>query len=210
MDGEGEWGSRSVRHGGQEDQSAETGGEERQRRMMTVLRIARTRTDVDFSSTNRLYRRISTKAKCEWTTHSAREDVLTIGLTLTFGSPGKLAFCSMGFGLGSQGCAAGLKDGHALAGTAEGEDIKAWRTAEGRKEGRHRVLAVGVSRDFYSSWTRRSRPSRRPPTVYPRRPAKCIRTRIRLDQNPTNPSPRTYGKGSRQCRVCAHQAGLIR
>ncbi|GFZ43149.1 40S ribosomal protein S29 [Saitozyma sp. JCM 24511] len=22
--------------------------------------------------------------------------------------------------------------------------------------------------------------------------------------------PRTYGKGSRQCRVCAHQAGLIR
>ena len=23
-------------------------------------------------------------------------------------------------------------------------------------------------------------------------------------------SPRTYGKGSRQCRVCAHQAGLIR
>lgn len=23
-------------------------------------------------------------------------------------------------------------------------------------------------------------------------------------------SPRTYGKGSRQCRVCAHRAGLIR
>ena len=23
-------------------------------------------------------------------------------------------------------------------------------------------------------------------------------------------SPRNYGKGSRQCRVCAHQAGLIR
>ncbi|EIW72685.1 hypothetical protein TREMEDRAFT_25347 [Tremella mesenterica DSM 1558] len=22
--------------------------------------------------------------------------------------------------------------------------------------------------------------------------------------------PRNYGKGSRQCRVCAHQAGLIR
>ncbi|KAL1851194.1 40S ribosomal protein S29 [Paecilomyces lecythidis] len=22
--------------------------------------------------------------------------------------------------------------------------------------------------------------------------------------------PRTYGKGSRQCRVCAHKAGLIR
>ncbi|WVQ70990.1 40S ribosomal protein S29 [Cryptococcus sp. DSM 104548] len=22
--------------------------------------------------------------------------------------------------------------------------------------------------------------------------------------------PRTYGKGSRQCRLCAHQAGLIR
>jgi small subunit ribosomal protein S29e len=27
---------------------------------------------------------------------------------------------------------------------------------------------------------------------------------------PANSSPRTYGKGSRQCRVCAHRAGLIR
>ncbi len=29
-------------------------------------------------------------------------------------------------------------------------------------------------------------------------------------RSPANSSPRTYGKGSRQCRVCAHRAGLIR
>ncbi|ORZ26015.1 40S ribosomal protein S29 [Absidia repens] len=28
--------------------------------------------------------------------------------------------------------------------------------------------------------------------------------------NVWNSRPKTYGKGSRQCRVCAHQAGLIR
>ncbi|CAO3642083.1 unnamed protein product [Cunninghamella echinulata] len=28
--------------------------------------------------------------------------------------------------------------------------------------------------------------------------------------NVWNSRPKTYGKGSRQCRVCAHRAGLIR
>nr|XP_019049068.1 40S ribosomal protein S29 [Kwoniella bestiolae CBS 10118]OCF27998.1 40S ribosomal protein S29 [Kwoniella bestiolae CBS 10118] len=30
------------------------------------------------------------------------------------------------------------------------------------------------------------------------------------DQYSIDYRPRNYGKGSRQCRVCAHQAGLIR
>jgi hypothetical protein len=39
-----------------------------------------------------------------------------------------------------------------------------------------------------------------------RGPENCVL----LAHNVLTPSPRNYGKGSRQCRVCAHQAGLVR
>ncbi|TXT13080.1 hypothetical protein VHUM_01481 [Vanrija humicola] len=72
--------------------------------------------------------------------------------------------------------------------------------------------------------TRLSTPSRRPADCSPHAHAPaspscslCARSlpdpRCRIccaRPNLTSPSPRNYGKGSRQCRVCAHQAGLIR
>ncbi|XAO23337.1 40S ribosomal protein S29 [Cryptococcus bacillisporus CA1280] len=77
----------------------------------------------------------------------------------------------------------------------------------------------GVSRNFvfFPPWASLSlcrgiqvlKPVEPTPTTNPN-PHKNLKSSNMAHSNVWFSRPRNYGKGSRQCRLCAHQAGLIR